>query len=244
MRLAAFDLEIAKILPENATELLAYSPLGISCAGLAVEDKEPITFWQAYPQLSKEECQKLVHDLLDHVASGNTLLTWNGCNFDFRVLAEESGLYEECGQLALNHVDLMLFVTFSKGWLLGLDKALSGAGISGKIKEVTLSNGESVAMKGALAPSLWARREFDAVLAYLKTDVSQTLQLGKIVDAGRTIRWVSANGKPQSVAVPRVLTVKECFGIPEPDTSWMSNSPRRATFVDWIPDWKQKIQPG
>lgn len=244
MRFAAFDLEIAKIIPENVTELLAHSPLGVSCAGLAVEDKEEPVFWQGYPQLTQAECQKLVRDLIEYVAAGYTLLTWNGCNFDFRVLAQESGLYEECGQLALNHVDLMLFVTFSKGWLLGLDKALSGAGISGKIKEVTLSNGESVAMKGALAPGLWAKREFNAVLTYLGMDVTQTLKLAKAVQVSHAIRWLSSTGKSQSVSVVRLLTVKECFDIPEPDTSWMSHPPRRETFVDWIPDWKRKILPG
>jgi len=242
MKLAAFDLEIAKLLPENASDLLGYGPLGISCAALAADDRPEIGLWQGFPQQTRQECQKLVGDLIDYVASGYTLLTWNGCNFDFRVLAQESGMDRECGQLALNHVDLMLFVTFSKGWLLGLDKALAGAGIAGKLKEVTLSTGETVAVKGALAPALWARREFDAVLAYLKTDVAQTLALGKAVDAARILRWTSSAGKSQSVSVPRLLTVKECFALPEPDTSWMSSPPRRASFVNWIPDWKQQVQ--
>lgn len=242
MSLAAFDLEIAKIIPENADDLLAYSPLGISCAGLAFEDNTETPFWQAFPQLSKDQCRKLVQTLMEYVSSGYTLLTWNGCNFDFRVLAQESGMISECGRLALNHVDLMLMVTFTKGWLLGLDKALSGAGISGKVKEVRLSNGESVAIRGALVPGLWAKREFEAVLTYLGTDVTQTLKLGKTIQTTHTIRWVSSAGKPQSVSVPRLLTVKECFGLPLPDTSWMTKPPKRETFVDWIPDWGHQIQ--
>ncbi len=243
MNLASFDLEIAKILPENVNDLLAYAPLGISCAASAFEDKSDVLFWQGFPQLSKAECQKLVQELIDCAASGYTLVTWNGCNFDFRVLAQESGMLAECGQLALNHVDLMLMVTFTKGWLLGLDKALSGAGISGKVKKLTLSNGEILSdMSGALAPGLWARQEYKAVLAYLESDVVQTLELAKVVQTSRAIRWISGNGKQQSVPAPRLLTVKECFGIPEPDTSWMTNPPKRESFVDWIPDWKQQIQ--
>lgn len=63
-------------------------------------------------------------------------------------------MVEECGELAINHVDLMLLVTFNKGWYLGLDKALKGAGIAGKVHDVTLKNGEVLhEMNGGLAPS-------------------------------------------------------------------------------------------
>ena len=241
VKLASFDLEIAKILPENANNILDYAPLGISCAALAIEDKSEVSFWQGFPQQTKRECQKLVWDLIDYTASGYTLVTWNGCNFDFRVLAQESGMVEECGQLALNHVDLMFIVTCTKGWFLGLDKALSGAGISGKVKKLTLSNGETLDMSGALAPVLWAKQEYNAVLTYLKGDVAQTLELAKNVQGSHAIRWVSGNGKSQSVSVPHLLTVKECFRISEPDTSWMKDPPRRETFVEWIPNWKQQI---
>jgi hypothetical protein len=243
MRLASFDLEIAKILPEKTNNILDYSPLGISCAALASDNKNDVLFWQGFPKQSKQECQRLVQDLINCVASGYTLSTWNGCNFDFRVLAQESGMYEDCGQLALNHVDLMLMVTFTKGWFLGLDKALSGAGIPGKVKKLTLSSGETLDdVSGALAPVLWAKQEFNAVLTYLKGDVTQTLELAKVVQNTHTIRWISGNGKSQFVSVPRLLTVRECFAIPKPDTSWMTNPHRRETFVDWIPDWEQRIQ--
>jgi len=241
IRLASFDLEIAKILPENVDNILDYAPLGISCAALAIEDQSDVLFWQGVPQQTKRECQKLVWDLIDYTASGHTLLTWNGCNFDFRVLAQESGMVEECGQLALNHVDLMFIVTCTKGWFLGLDKALSGAGISGKVKKLTLSNGERSDMSGALAPTLWAKQEYNAVLTYLKGDVVQTLELAKTVQDSHAIHWVSGNGKPQSVSVPRLLTVKECFSISKPDTSWMKDPPRRETFVEWIPNWEKRI---
>lgn len=30
-----------------------------------------------------------------------TLLTWNGCGFDFDILAEESGMHEQCKALAV-----------------------------------------------------------------------------------------------------------------------------------------------
>jgi hypothetical protein len=161
MKLASFDLEISKIVPENVDDLMSYAPLGISCSAMAFSDQQTIALWKGIPQLTKEECQVLTKELMRQVASGYTLLTWNGCNFDFRVLAQESGMYEECGLLALNHIDLMMIVTFTKGWLLSLDKALSGAGITGKVKNLTLASGEVLhGMNGVLAPILWAKQEY------------------------------------------------------------------------------------
>ncbi len=89
---------------------------------------------------------------------------------------------EECGELALNHIDMMLLVTFAKGWFLGLQKALTGAGLEGKLKAVTLSDGSELTdMQGAKAPQLWADKEYDAVLAYLKEDVLQPLKLAEYI---------------------------------------------------------------
>ena len=74
----------------------------------------------------------------------------------------------------------MLLVTFAKGWFLGLDKALKGAGIAGKVHELTLKNGEMLHdMNGGMAPKLWADGEHDAVLTYLRGDVEQTLALAQ-----------------------------------------------------------------
>lgn len=240
MKLISFDIEISKLLPVNVDNLFDHAPLGISCAAVASDE---VKFWQGVPQLSKEENQKMVRDLMEYAAAGYTFVTWNGCGFDFRLLAEESGMFEECGDLALNHVDLMLLVTFKKGWFLGLDKALNGAGIAGKVHELELKNGEILRdMSGALAPKLWSDGEHDAVLTYLRGDVEQTLALAKNVQQTRKIRWTSGRGKPQSVSVPKLLTVRECFDIREPDTSWMSNAPQREDFVRWIPDWEEKYK--
>jgi hypothetical protein len=72
------------------------------------------------------------------------------------------------------------------------------------------------------------------VLEYLKRDVLQLLKLAHSVADLRTIRWTSRAGKPQEVRFPRLLTVSECFAIPEPDTSWMSDPPKRQQFVEWM----------
>ena len=192
--------------------------------------------------MTVDECRNLVGRLQQLVDDGYTIVTWNGASFDFFVLAHESGLFEECGDLALRHVDLMVAVTFSKGYFLGLDKALAGAGLEGKVKNVPLTDGSVLTdMSGAQAPALWKAGEQEAVIAYLKGDVAQLLALASSVEETRTIRWNSNRGKPQLVRIKKQHTVRDCFQIPEPDTSWMSNPPLRSSFVDWIPDRQSKV---
>jgi hypothetical protein len=141
---------------------------------------------------------------------GYTLLTWNGCSFDFHVLAQESSLFNECGDLALNHIDLMLIVTFTKGYFLGLDKALAGAGVKGKVKNVTLSNGTLLNdMSGAKAPQLWADGEYQVVLEYLRADVTQLIELAKVIETKKSFQWKSNSGRTQSFPIEKFLVVKE-----------------------------------
>jgi len=242
MKLASFDIEIAKDLKENIDRWKDFVPLGITCAAVALSDKEEIKYWSGAPRLTKEECVELVHDLLTLVKDGYSLLTWNGTGFDFQVLAQESGLFDECGELALNHIDMMLMVTFEKGWYLSLQKALTGARLEGKLKHVTLSDGTKILdMEGAKAPRLWAAGEHKAVLEYLKEDVIQPLKLAYNIQSTRSICWMSNNGKPQVARVGRLKTVLECFELPEPDVSWMKNPPTREQFISWIPNYKVRI---
>jgi hypothetical protein len=235
VKLATFDLEIAAQIPDGVDDWSAYEPLGISCAAVALSGVSEVRFWSGVPRMTREQCRQLVLDLIQLEDDGFTLVTWNGCGFDFRVLAQESGLVDECGRLAFGHVDLMLVVTFTKGWYLSLQKALEGAGLSGKLKRVALSDGSVLeGMGGAQAPQLWAAGEHQAVFAYLEQDVAQLLELANHVSVEREIRWVSNAGNPQTVRFPRLLTVQECFRIPEPDTSWMTDPPSRDQFVAWF----------
>lgn len=242
MKLASFDIEIAKDLPDNFDRWEDYAPLGITCAAVALSDSEEVKYWSGVPQMSKQQCIELVRDLQALVKDGYSLLSWNGAGFDFHVLAQESGLFEENGELAFNHIDMMLMVTFQKGWYLSLQKALTGAGLKGKLKSVTLSDGTKIQdMDGSKAPRLWRTGEQDAVLEYLRADVIQPLKLAEDIQSSGSIRWTSNNGKPQVVKVQQLQTVLKCFEIPEPDVSWMSDPPTRTQFVSWIPDYKTKI---
>lgn len=62
--------------------------------------------------MSRDDAAELVNFLAEAADSGSTILTWNGLDFD--ILAEESGMVEECRQLALAHVDMMFHEQVSK----------------------------------------------------------------------------------------------------------------------------------
>ncbi len=234
MKFAAFDIEIAKEIKDGGRWQDA-APLGISCAGMAFSDRDEPIFWQGRPKMRQTECQSMLQQIQEIVKDGYTIVTWNGCGFDFAVLADETGQRNDCGILALNHVDLMLVVTFTKGWFLSLDKALTGAGLKGKKKCVTLSNGTVMnEMGGEKAPQLWAAGEYQAVLSYLHDDVVELIKLVNIIEKTKELSWTSNSGSRQFVKMPNFKTVQQCFDIPEPDVSWMKEAPKRKQFVDWI----------
>jgi hypothetical protein len=235
MKLAAFDLEIATEIPEWVDDWQEIDSLGISCAAVAFSDNEQVRFWQGIPRMTKHACQDMLRELQEFIDQGYTFLTWNGCKFDFSVLAQETGLRTECARMALDHVDLMLIVTFKQGYFLGLQKALVGAGLGGKLTKVTLTDGREITdMDGAKAPQLWASGEYEAVLAYLKEDVVRLLGLADFIQDTKTIRWTSNRGRPQSLYVEQLYTVREAFEIPEPDVSWLRNPPQRSDFISWM----------
>lgn len=239
-KFAAFDIEICKEIPVGTKDFRDYAPYGIACAALAIagDDNCNVEFWEGNPKLTADECDNLIDRMYDLINDDYTIVTWNGCQFDFFALAQESGAVEDCATLALEHIDLMLQFTFTEGHYLGLDKALAGAGLGGKIHNVVLSTGEKITdMHGSKAPKLWKQGEREAVLYYLRGDVMQLLALVMSVQMHKRIRWVSGAGTHREVTIPELLTVEECFDLPIPDTSWMSNPPKREGFVDWILDY-------
>ena len=128
-------------------------PLGISCA--AVMTSQPhITHgdtctWHTHKDfvgdippasMSAEHCRSMVRGLMGPLADGFTIVTVNGAGFDFAVLAEESGMVAECADLAINHhCDMMLISVCKLGWPVGLEAPAIGAGVKGKLHNVTPS---------------------------------------------------------------------------------------------------------
>ena len=240
MKFASFDLEIANDFPEEGSW---NKNLGITCAAVAMEkeDSWDIPMWYNSPKITQEQAIALVEYLMGLTSEGYSIVTWNGAAFDFRVLADVSGMYRECAALAMSHLDMMLWVTFQKGFYLGLEAALKGQGLVGKRKFVTLKDGSILQnMSGKLAPELWKAGETKAVLSYLEDDVVEPLKLVKIINITKHLHWTSKRGKPMVVPINRMWTVDECFHLPKPDTSWMKNPPRREQFIEWMQEYKNE----
>jgi hypothetical protein len=88
-------------------------------------------------------------------------------------------------------------------------------------------------MSGEMAPELGRAGEREAVLAYLNDDVRSTLETGEAIARRRGISWIARSGNPNHQPFSKLLTVNECLGIPEPDTSWMSDPFTREKFIGW-----------
>ena len=229
----AFDLETAKVLPETTSDLLSHRPLGICCAaGVTAHCTQPF-IWHGRSKLgepaesmSHEEVKRMVHELVNLVNDGFTLLTWNGLNFDFNVLAEESELVEECASLALGHVDIMFHAVCVLGHFVSLDKAAQGMGIKGK----------PTGINGSKAPILWAEGRHAEVLEYNTRDATATLELAKLCEDRAAMKWVTRRGTLSRMPLPQGwLVVRDARLLPEPDTSWMTQPPKREDFFRWFP---------
>ena len=241
-QILVFDIENAKQI-RNIQQWRQERPVGICCAA-TLTTNNTLRLWHGAEQpdgrlrsrMSPNECIKLARYLLDMQASGYTVLTWNGLDFDLNILAEEcqdSEVQENLADLALNHI-VVLFAVFSEtGSLVSLDKAAKGMGQQGKLEGI---QGEDV-------PKMWAtsRALQDKVLQYVTQDVRVTLKVYEAIVDQRLLLWETNTGrlkqwKPRNGYVP---TVSKALEGPEPDTSWMANPTSRVDFCDWI----QKILP-
>ncbi len=192
----AFDIETAKEVPGEDFNWKPYRPLGICCAAaFPCDAKEPIV-WSGKKhdgtpaeRMSRGEASNVVRELVNLVADGYTLLTWNGLGFDFDVLAEESGCHNECRELALTHVDMMFHVFCDRGFPVALEKAAQGLGIPGK----------PPGMSGVLAPQLWAQGRYQDVLNYVIQDVRIILQVASKSEARRRFEWITRRGSTSSM---------------------------------------------
>jgi len=225
-----FDIEIAKPIPENESDFSQYRPLGISCAGGYTSNGEKLLWYgknadgSIAGQMSVHEVRSMVMDLKKAVDTGMTIVTWNGLGFDFDILAEESGLKDECVQLAVNHVDMMFHFFCLQGYPLGLDKAAKGMRLLGKTE----------GMSGALAPKYWAEGRYKEILEYVTNDARMTTQVAMATEKEKRIAWTSNSGRFQTVGLSKGwLSVREALKLPKPDNSWISDPWERRKFTGW-----------
>lgn len=232
-RYLAFDIETARVLPEDIVDVMAHRPLGLCCAAAASADLQDARIWHGRTasgapasRMTQSEVRALVAELLDFVDRGYTLVTWNGLNFDFNVLAEESGLPRECAQLALGHVDMMFHAVCQLGHYVALANAALGMELPPKTSGIT----------GAQAPSLWAEGKHAEVIAYNAQDANLTLTLATACESSMAMRWITRRGRLAELPLARGwLDVAEARQLPLPDTSWMSDPPKREDFFRWLP---------
>jgi hypothetical protein len=251
MALVAFDIEIAREIPDDLSDWMTLGPLGVACVALMREGdtgpsawfnptEQPDLYDAASGAMNERGLARVVDDLASVAGRGDTLVTWNGASFDFQVLANEfralnnESRRDECARLALGSVDMMFWLVCQRGHPLALDTALAGMGLASKIHDVQLAGGDRSVISGKDAPRLWRAGEYEAVLTYCGGDVRRTLELAIECRRLQKLRWVSRRGTANSVPLgPRWPTVKECLQIPLPDTSWMTKPLDRQDFVGW-----------
>lgn len=228
----AFDIETAKIIPGQVRDLKAHRPLGIACAATLSSTADSPRLWHGRTddqkpaaRMSRDDAAELVNFLSGSAHNGCAILTWNGLGFDFDILAEESGMVDECRRLARGHVDMMFHVFCELGYPIGLDSAAKGMRLPGK----------SSAVPQHLAPQMWADGKTDEVLDYVSQDVQTTLDLAGACVEQRELRWIARSGKVRAMKLPSGwLTVDAAMRLPEPDTSWMDNPMPRSRFTGWL----------
>jgi hypothetical protein len=231
-RYLAFDIETAKDVPGDDFNWRLHRPLGISCAATLTSDTDQPILWhgrtrEGLPagQMSRDDALGLVQYLTRMAADGCRVLTWNGLQFDFDILAEESGAAASCKECALGHVDMMFHVFCFLGYPIGLEKAAQGMGLPGK----------PPGMSGLMAPKLWAGGHFKEVLGYVAQDVRIAMQIAQACEQRRKLEWITRKGTRKSMPLTKGwLTVKEALQLPEPDTSWMSAPLPRRDFAAWL----------
>ena len=173
--------------------------------------------------LGRDLAGELVQYLADASRAGRTIVTWNGAGFDFRVLAQASGLTDPCVELAWGHLDLMFWFHCRNGYSIGLDRAAQA-----------VASGKTQGMDGAEAARLWGDGEYERVLAYVGQDVRALAAIYQGARRTHGLRWVNTRGRTSRAAGP-LLSVREAYKLPLPDTSWMRRAPwPREKFVSWM----------
>lgn len=236
-KLLAFDAEISKPIIDMK-RWKQERPLGISCGTTFTTDND-MRIWHGGEQpdgrlrgqMPTIKCCELAEYLLEMHARGYTILTWNGLEFDFDILAEEcqdETLRKGLADLALNHIDIFFAVFSQTGSLVSLDAAARGMGLTGKAGGI----------KGEDAPKLWrqSRKMQEMVLQYNAQDARITMALHDAICEKGYLQWATAGGRLKQCKLTKdyIPTVAVALAGPEPDTSWMSDPLTRLQFCEWI----------
>ena len=171
------------------------------------------------------------HHIIESIkAMQNTrnLCTFNGTQFDFRMLAaacKHKSDQRALADLALNHFDIMLQFACENGYFSSLSSFVTPTLGRGKIGN------------GADVKEQWANGEYEAVSDYCADDAKLTAQLFDYGAAkGHILR--TPKSKPDVVrryALPSQLWKPAHVCLRSPQTaSFMDNPPDVAGMADWV----------
>lgn len=229
----AFDIETATNTRHGDEDLLTHRPLGITCAAVVERrflwNKATLFYSKnsdgtPAPQMTQSDLCGLVDLLLERVDDGYMIVTINGLKFDFDVLAEESGRFEDCRKLALGHVDMTFQLLCERGFPVGLAAAAQAIGRR-KYGDVD----------GKQAPQLWMDGRHKRVLKYVRRDCELTLAVARKSQWRCRFYWITKAGRKAYHWIPGGwLTVEEAMELPLPDTSWMDAAFSREEFSAWL----------
>ena len=157
--------------------------------------------------------------MIDFLCAQKCVVTFNGANFDFRVLYFCT-LDERVPVLAKAHIDICLCFGVSKGYFGSLDSFMQGCNIPGK------------SGSGGNAIDLWLRGDRDSkqgILDYCKNDVRCLKDLYfRMVQQRTNVYRRTKSGRRQKW-IPRLLPVEKALDLyikTPPDVSWMVNAPK------------------
>jgi hypothetical protein len=155
--------------------------------------------------MKRHEAMKLVKYLSRMVEKGYTIVTWNG--FDFDILAEESGMFAECRQLAFDHVDMMFHLLCQRGFGVSLACASRAMGLPAK----------EAGISGIVIPRLWAEGQRGKVLEYVAHDAWVTLQLAIMCEKSGCLCWATRTGRRNEMPLRRGwLSVRDALRLLKP----------------------------
>jgi hypothetical protein len=237
LKLLAFDVEGSKPILD-IKRWRHERPIGISC-GATLTSENDMHRWHGGEQpdgrlpmqMPTDKCRELAQYLLDMHASGYTILTWNGLDFDFDILREEchdKALEKGIAKLALNHTDILFAIFSETGSMVKLDNAAKGMGIPGKPEGIS----------GEDAPKLWrqSREMQEKVLNYNAQDVRLTMAVHNAICEKGYLEWITKSGRLKlwKLTSNSIPTVAVALTGPEPDASWMAEPVTRLDFCEWM----------
>ena len=232
-RYLAFDLETATRLPSDCPPWGTFGHVGISCAATCACDSDEPRLWfgcgsrqRPASRMAESEVRRLVRYLATQVQRGYTILTWNGLGFDFRILAEESGLSRECCDLAVEHVDMMFHVLCRLGFGVALESGAKGLGVGTKRAGVS----------GCLIPQLWKEGRHEEVLDYVANDAKLTLAVAEACEKRGHFCWLTGSGRRRFLSLSNGwLVVRSAMKLPPTRNSPKSGVWSRSRFMAWLP---------